>query len=160
MKAISHDVRRRLTPDSGIEDLIERRLKQNGEKQEKITMTRHHNHEPVEQGSNNIFADLGFSNPEEHLAKAGLAMQIIEIIRQCRLSQAAVGILGIDQPKVSALMRGQLKNFSLDRLCRFLNRLDKDVDIVGKDKPRSRTRGETHIISRTRSVRRQAAARG
>ena len=125
-------------------------------------MIQHHNHEPVEQGSDNIFADLGFPNPEEHLAKAGLAMQIIEIIRQRRLSQAAAaGILGIDQSKVSALMRGQLKNFSLDRLCRFLNRLDKDVDIVVKDKPRSRTRGETHIISRTRSVRHQTAtARG
>jgi len=125
-------------------------------------MTQPHNHEPVEQGSSNIFADLDFPNPEEHLAKAGLAVQIIEIIRQRHLSQAvAAGILGIDQPKVSALMRGQLKNFSLDRLCRFLNRLDKDVEIVVKDKPRNRTRGETHIISRTRSVRHQtAAARG
>jgi predicted XRE-type DNA-binding protein len=121
-------------------------------------MTQHHNHEPVEQGSGNIFADLGFPNPEEHLAKAKLAMQIIDIIRQRRLSQAAAAdILGIDQPKVSALMRGQLKNFSLDRLCRFLNRLDKDVDIIVKDKPRNRTRGETHIISRTRSVRHQTA---
>jgi predicted XRE-type DNA-binding protein len=117
-------------------------------------MTQHHTHEPVEPGSGNIFADLGFPNPEEHLAKAGLAVQIIEIIRQRRLSQsAAANILGIDQPKVSALMRGQLKNFSLDRLCRFLNRLDKDVEIVVKDKPRSRTHGETHIISRKRSVR-------
>ena len=125
-------------------------------------MTKHFHHEPVEEGSNNIFADLGFPNPEEHLAKAKLAVQIIEIIQQRRLSQmAAADILGIDRPKVSALMRGQLKNFSLDRLCRFLNHLDKDVDIIVKDKPRSRTRGETHIISRTRSVRHQTAtARG
>lgn len=108
--------------------------------------------ESVEQGSDNIFADLGFPNPEEHLAKAGLAVQIIEILRQRRLSQsAAADILGIDQPKVSALMRGQLKNFSLDRLCRFLNCLDKDVDIIVKDKPRSRTHGEIHIVSRMRS---------
>jgi predicted XRE-type DNA-binding protein len=122
-------------------------------------MTQHHNHEPVEQGSTNIFADLGFPNPEEHLAKAGLAMQIIEIIRQRRLNQAAAAdILSIDQPKVSALIRRQLKNFSLDRLGRFLNRLDNDVDIVVKDKPRNRTRGETHIISQTRSVRHQTTA--
>jgi predicted XRE-type DNA-binding protein len=125
-------------------------------------MTKQTQHEPVEEGSANIFADLGFPNPEEHLAKAELAVQIVEIIRQRRLSQsAAAAILDIDQPKVSALMRGQLKNFSLDRLCRFLNRLDKDVDIVVKDKPRSRTRGETHIISRMRSGQHQkAAARG
>ena len=99
-------------------------------------------------GCKNIFADLEFANPEEHLAKAKLAMQIVEIIRQRRLNQtAAAAILGIDQPKVSALMRGQMKNFSLDRLCRFLNRLDKDVDIVVKDKPRSRVHGETHILT-------------
>jgi len=125
-------------------------------------MTKKTNHEPVEEGSANIFADLGFPNPEEHLAKAELAVQIVEILRQRGLSQAAAAdILGIDQPKVSALMRGQLKNFSLDRLCRFLNRLDKDVDIVVKDKPRSRTHGETHIVSKIRASRHQeAAARG
>jgi predicted XRE-type DNA-binding protein len=124
-------------------------------------MTKHplHVHEPVEEGSSNIFADLGFPHPEEHLAKAGLAVQIIEIIRQRRLSQsAAAKILGIDQPKVSALVRGQLKNFSLDRLCRFLNALDKDVEIVVKDKPRSRRRGETHIVSRVRFSSRQLVA--
>ena len=104
--------------------------------------------EPVEYGTDNIFADLEFANPEEHLAKAKLAMQIVEIIRQRGLNQtAAAAILGIDQPKVSALIRGQLKNFSLDRLCRFLNRLDKDVDIVVKDKPRSRVHGEIHILT-------------
>ena len=104
--------------------------------------------EPVEYGSDNIFDDLYFPNHEERLAKAKLAMQIVEIIRQRRLNQtAAAAILGIDQPKVSALMRGQLKNFSLDRLCRFLNHLDKDVDIVVKDKPRSRVHGETHILT-------------
>jgi predicted XRE-type DNA-binding protein len=122
-------------------------------------MTKHRPHEPVEHGTENIFADLGFANPEEHLAKAKLAMQIIAIIRQRRLSQTeAAAILGIDQPKVSALMRGQLKNFSLDRLCRFLNHLDKDVDIVVKNKPRNRPHGETHIVLRARAGRHQVAA--
>lgn len=104
--------------------------------------------EPVEYGTDNVFADLKFANPEEHLAKAKLAVQIVEIIRQRRLNQtAAAAILGIDQPKVSALMRGQMKHFSLDRLCRFLNRIDKDVGIVVTDKPRSRVHGETHILT-------------
>ena len=111
-------------------------------------MTKRRAPEPVEYGTDNIFVDLKFANPEEHLAKAKLAMQIVEIIRERGLNQtAAAAILGIDQPKVSALIRGQLKNFSLDRLCRFLNRLDKDVDIVVKDKPRSRVHGETHIFT-------------
>ena len=122
-------------------------------------MPKHHPHEPVEYGTENIFADLGFAHPEEHLAKAKLAVQIIAIIRHRGLSQtAAAEILDIDQPKVSALMRGQLKNFSLDRLCRFLNHLDKDVDIVVKDKPRSRPHGETHIVLRARAGRHQVAA--
>jgi predicted XRE-type DNA-binding protein len=109
--------------------------------------------ETVEHGSQNIFADLGFPNPEEHLAKAKLAVQIVDIIRHRRLNQTeAAAILGVDQPKVSALMHGQLKNFSLDRLCRFLNHLDKDVNIVVKDKPRSRAHGETHIVFQSRSV--------
>ena len=117
-------------------------------------MPKHRDAETVEHGSDNIFADLGFPNPEEHLAKAKLTVQIIDIIRHRQLSQtAAAEILGIDQPKVSALMRGQLKNFSLDRLCRFLNHLDKDVDIVVKDKPRARAHGETHIVFQSRSVR-------
>jgi len=123
-------------------------------------MTKPTPHEPVEAGTANIFADLGFPNPEEHLAKAELAVQIVEIVRQRRLSQvAAADILGIDQPKVSALLRGQLRNFSLDRLCRFLNRLDKDVDIIVRDKPRGRTRGETHIIAKAHPARRRAAGR-
>lgn len=117
-------------------------------------MTKRRTYEPVEYSTDNIFADLGFPNPEEHLAKAKLAVQIIDIIRKRRLSQTtAADILGIDQPKVSALMRGQLKNFSLDRLCRFLNHLDKDVDIVVRDKPRNRTHGETHVVFRAPAVR-------
>lgn len=104
--------------------------------------------EPIEYGTDNIFADLDFTNPKEHLAKAQLAVQILDIIRQRRLNQtAAAALLGIDQPKVSALTRGQLQNFSLDRLCRFLNRLDKDIDIVVKNKPRGRAHGETHILT-------------
>jgi len=111
-------------------------------------MPKKHIAEPVEYGTDNIFADLNFAYPDEHLAKAKLAVQIVEIIRQRRLNQTtAAAVLGIDQPKVSALLRGQLKNFSLDRLCRFLNRLDKDVDIVVKNKPRSRAHGETHILT-------------
>ena len=52
-------------------------------------MPKHRPHEPVEYGTENIFADLGFANPEEHLAKAKLAVQIIAIIRHRRLSQTA-----------------------------------------------------------------------
>jgi predicted XRE-type DNA-binding protein len=93
----------------------------------------------VEEGSGNIFADLGLPNAEERLAKAGLAIRIAEVIRARRLTQAsAARILKIDQPKVSRLLRGQLAGFSTDRLMQFLTLLGRDVEIVIKRSPRSR----------------------
>ena len=97
----------------------------------------------VTRGSGNVFADLGLPNPEERLAKAGLASEIERIIRERGLSQAnAAKVLGIDQPKISALRNGRLSGFSVERLIRFLNALDRDVEIVVKAKPRSRQRGQ------------------
>ena len=86
-------------------------------------------------GSGNIFADLGLPNPEERLVKAQLARQIYICITERSLSQAeAATILGIDQPKVSNLINGKLTAFSIDRLFRFLNALDCDVEISVKTK--------------------------
>lgn len=93
----------------------------------------------VQVSSGNVFADLGLPNPEEMLIKAELARQISEIIIQQHLTQIeAAELLGIDQPKVSALMRGKLTGFSIERLFRLLNALGRDVEIVVKPKPRSR----------------------
>ena len=93
----------------------------------------------VEESSGNVFADLGYPNAEEALAKARLAQRIAAVLEQKRLTQVqAAKLLGIDQPKVSKLRRGQLREFSTERLFRFLNALDQDVEIVIKRKPRSR----------------------
>jgi predicted XRE-type DNA-binding protein len=71
----------------------------------------------VEVSSGNVFADLGLSNPEERLLKAELVRKISEIITNLNLTQVQVAeILGIDQPKVSLLIRGRLSGFSTDRL--------------------------------------------
>ncbi len=84
-----------------------------------------------EVGSGNVFADIGHPDPDTALAKAQLARQIATIIEQRGWTQTeAATALGIDQPKVSALMRGRLREFSADRLLRFLTRLDRDVDIT------------------------------
>ncbi len=86
--------------------------------------------EPIEASSGNVFADLGLKNPEELLAKAELVQRISDIIAERKLTQGrAAKLLGIDQPKVSALQRGRLDGFSLDRLFRFLNALGRDVEI-------------------------------
>lgn len=83
--------------------------------------------------SGNVYEDLGFNDSEERLAKAKLAFCITEIIERRGLIQnKAAKILGINQPKVSALMSGQLSGFSIERLIKFLNKLDQDVEIVIK----------------------------
>ena len=67
----------------------------------------------VTASSGNVFADLGFADPDEELAKAQLASHIQDIIKRRRLTQiAAADLMGIDQPKVSALLNGRLTNFS------------------------------------------------
>lgn len=102
----------------------------------------------IETGDN-IFADLGLPNPEERLAKAKLAMQIDHIIRKKRLTQEqAAKILGVSQPKISALLRGKLAGFSMDRLFKFLMALGQDIEIRIKSKPaRTRRKARTTILS-------------
>ena len=101
----------------------------------------------VEVSSGNVFADLGLPNPEEMLVKAELASKIGEIIEIRNLTQMdAAEILGIDQPKVSGLIRGRLAGFSTERLFRFLNALGSDVEISVKPKPKSRTAAITTVI--------------
>lgn len=80
--------------------------------------------------SGNVFADIGVADPDVALAKAGLARQLIAIINDRKLTQAAAAeILGINQPKVSAIVRGRLKEFSVERLMQLLTKFDIDVDI-------------------------------
>ena len=98
--------------------------------------------------SGNVFKDIGVAAPQETLAKAKLAHQISEIIKHRHLTQKqAAEILGIDQPKISALTRGRLSGFSTERLFKFLNALGRDVEIVIKRKPRSRREARVHVIA-------------
>lgn len=84
----------------------------------------------VEEGSGNVFADLGFPNPELALAKAELVQRIRGLIAERKLTQVqAAKLLGLDQPKVSALVRGRVAGYSIDRLFRFLNALGQRVEI-------------------------------
>ena len=79
-----------------------------------------------ELSSGNVFADLNLPNPEEALTKAELARQINHVIKRKKLTQKqAALLLGIDQPKISALTSGKLSGFSLERLINFLNRLGR-----------------------------------
>src|SRR4051794_27788419 len=94
----------------------------------------------------NVFADLGLPNAEETLAKAELAHKIVTLLQDCGLTQVqAAKRLGIDQPKVSALFRGLLAGFSLERLMRFLLLLGQDVKITVQKAPRSRPRARVLV---------------
>ena len=96
--------------------------------------------------SGNVFADLGLPNPEEALAKAELARKITGLIEGKGLTQSqAAKLLAVDQPKVSALIRGRLSGFSLERLMRFLLLLGQDIKITVQACPRSRSQARVHV---------------
>ncbi len=81
-------------------------------------------------GSGNVFEDLGYSNPAESQAKADLSRQIHQVIQNRKLTQKeAAEVMGIDQPKVSDIIRGKLSKYTLDRLIRFLRLLGRDIEI-------------------------------
>lgn len=103
-------------------------------------------HIEAEQSSGNVFADLGVPNPEEHLAKADLAIEIIKIIKKRGLKQSqAAKILGVKQPTVSDLTRGKLDRFTIDRLSRFLNALGWNVRIIPEEKPKLQSVAHTFV---------------
>ncbi len=87
----------------------------------------------AEVGSGNVFKDLGLPNAEEHLVKAQLVYKIDGILKERRLKQVEAGkLFGIPQPDVSKMLRGEFRQFSVERLLRFLVALNQDVEIVVK----------------------------
>lgn len=88
----------------------------------------------ITKGSGNVFADLGLPDAEELETKAKLVIQITKIIEQKKLTQVtAAACLGIDQPRISDLMNGKLRGFSVYRLMHFVSLLGHEVKIVTKD---------------------------
>jgi predicted XRE-type DNA-binding protein len=90
-------------------------------------------------GSRSVYADLGFKNHEEMETKAGLVIEITKAIKKKKLTQKqAAEIFGISQPKLSELLKGLFREYSVECLIHFLNDIGQDVDIVVKSKPRNR----------------------
>jgi predicted XRE-type DNA-binding protein len=100
----------------------------------------------ITRGSKNVFSDLGFPDAEERQTKLRLAYTINTILEERRFTQIeAARVLGASQPKVSALTNYKLDGFSVERLMIFLTALDRDVQIVIKKKPRSRSSGRISV---------------
>jgi predicted XRE-type DNA-binding protein len=91
------------------------------------------NKKGYEIGSRNVFKDIGVPNAEEHLVKAQLVFKIDTIMKDRGLKQVeAAGLFGVRQPDVSKMLRGEFRQFSVERLLRFLVALNQDVQIVVK----------------------------
>lgn len=86
-----------------------------------------------EKSSGNVFADIGLPNASEHLVKAKLVFKIDQLLRKRKLKQVqAARLFGVKQPDVSKMLRGDFRQFSVERLMRFLVALGQDVEIVVK----------------------------
>jgi len=105
-----------------------------------------------EQSSGNVFSDVGL--PEDYLAKADLVATIDQIISERELTQTeAAALLGIDQPRVSAMLRGKLDLFSLDKLISFVSRLGNAVEIrISKRQPEGSGLTVVSMLSNRRSI--------
>jgi predicted XRE-type DNA-binding protein len=99
-----------------------------------------------ETGSRNVFKDLGVPNAEEHFVKAQLVFKIDTLMREHGLKQIdAADLFGIKQPDVSKMLRGQFRQFSVERLLRFLVALNQDVEIVVKPHRDGRNAPALHV---------------
>jgi predicted XRE-type DNA-binding protein len=93
----------------------------------------------IQEGSRNVYADLSYSDPDDMIVKAQLVTRIGHIIRQRGPTQEkAAELLGLTQPKISKLLKGQFRGVSERRLLRCLTSLGRDVEIVVKPAPRRR----------------------
>jgi len=103
---------------------------------------------PVTRGTQNVFADLGLPDAAERQAKLRLAYALNQVLEARNLSQAdAAKVLGVTQPKVSAIRHYKLAGFSIERLMNLLTAVDQDVEIVIRQKPRSRKAGRISIVA-------------
>ena len=101
----------------------------------------------IVRGSGNVFADLGFADADERQTKLRLAYELNELLAERDLTQQQAGrLLGLSQPKVSALGQYKLDGFSVERLMTLLTALDRDVEIVIRRKPRSRAAGKITVV--------------
>ena len=99
-----------------------------------------------ETGSRNVFKDIGIPNAEEHLIKAQLVFKIDTIMKDRGLKQVEIAdLFGVRQPDISKMLRGEFRQFSVERLLRFLVALDQDVEIVIKPHRSGSTPPALHV---------------
>jgi predicted XRE-type DNA-binding protein len=101
----------------------------------------------VDVGSGNIFADLGLPDAENHFLKAQIVSEIYRLTNQRKLTQARAGkLMGITQPEVSRMFKGNFREYSIDRLMSFLTSFDRDVEIVVKPRKKDGKSGRITFV--------------
>ncbi|HEV8431529.1 MAG TPA: helix-turn-helix transcriptional regulator [Pyrinomonadaceae bacterium] len=111
------------------------------------TTKRNATREKIELGSGNVFADLGFEDAEERLLRVQLATEIAQLVKKKGWTQAQTAErTGLDQPKVSRLLRGHLSGFSADRLFVVLNRIGHSVEVRISPKERAPEKSHTRVM--------------
>lgn len=104
--------------------------------------------EDIIRGTGNVFADLGYPDAAERQTKLRLAYALNQVLDQRKLTQAeAARVLGVTQPKVSALRHYKLAGFSVERLLTLLTALNQDIEIVIRRKPRSRRAARISVVA-------------
>src|SRR5262245_47647891 len=102
----------------------------------------------ITRGTTNVFEDLGYPDAAGRQAKLRLAYALNRVLEARKISQAdAANVLGITQPKVSALRHYKLAGFSVERLMNLLTALDQDVEIIIRRKPRSRKAARISVVA-------------
>ncbi len=108
------------------------------------------NDETVVRGSGNVFADIGLDQPEEALAKARIVETIADLIGRRKVSQQEAGqVVGLTQPQISHLMRGDTRDFSYERLLRVLTALGQDIEITISRTRAPKKQGRVLVATRT-----------
>lgn len=112
----------------------------------------------IHEGGPNIFADLGLADAEGHMLKAQLVAELYRLTTERKLTQTkAAATMGITQPEISRLFKGHFREYSVERLLRFLTAFDRDIEIVSR--PRASTSLQGTISFRTGAVTRPAGAK-
>jgi predicted XRE-type DNA-binding protein len=107
-------------------------------------MTRSIEHE---RSTGNVFADIGLPDAADHLIKAKLVMKVERLMKERGLKQVEAAVLfGVRQPDVSKMLRGDFRQFSVERLMRFLVALGQDVEIVVKPHASSKTAAKLQVL--------------
>jgi predicted XRE-type DNA-binding protein len=104
----------------------------------------------IEKGSGNIFADLGLPDADTHFLKAQIVAELYRITNERKLTQTGAGkLMGISQPEVSRMFKGNFREYSVERLMGFLTTFDRDVEIVARPRKKS---GKSGRITFTTAV--------